>query len=140
MEYQPQPHEDMSTVEEIMLSAPYRDVESWEKILALQIRHGTSRFRGPPGVWEVVAARLSSSMEPDRIRAAQRLPLEPGHRAGFVVSGVRFRLPVAIYHSNTDPWSAELCAPFFATRLRNIHVLNTVLPTTKHVFSNTVNS
>jgi hypothetical protein len=58
-----EPHEDLSTVEEVMLSAPYSDVESWEKILALRIRQGTSRFRGPPGLLEKMAARLSSSTD-----------------------------------------------------------------------------
>ena len=65
MEYHPVPHEDMTTEEEIMLSAPYSDVEAWEKMIALQIRRGISRFRGPPGLWEVVAARLPSSTEHD---------------------------------------------------------------------------
>ena len=65
MEQEPIPHEDMTTIEEIQLSAPYSDVASWEKIIEYQIQMGRSRFRGPPGLWEKVAARLSSSTELD---------------------------------------------------------------------------
>lgn len=61
MQYRPVPHEDMTTEEEIMLSAPYSDAESWERMIEAQLLRGISRFRGPPGLWEVVAARLSSS-------------------------------------------------------------------------------
>ena len=65
MEYRPVPHEDMTAIEEIQLSAPYSDVEQWERIIDGQINLGRLRFRGPPGLWEVVAARLPSSAERD---------------------------------------------------------------------------
>ena len=64
MEQLPMPHEDMSAMEEIELSTPYSDVESWERVIEGQIEWGTSRFRGPPGLWKKVAARLASSLEP----------------------------------------------------------------------------
>ena len=65
MEQEPVPEEETMTEEEAQLSTMYSDVESWEKMIEGQIRRGISRFRGPPGLWEKVAARLSSSTEPD---------------------------------------------------------------------------
>ena len=52
-------HEDMSTEEENRMSTPYSDVTTWRRILIQQLRLGESRFRGPPGLLEKIAARLS---------------------------------------------------------------------------------
>ena len=54
-------HEDMSTEEENRMSTPYSDVTTWRRILIQQLRLRESRFRGPPGLLEKIAARLSST-------------------------------------------------------------------------------
>lgn len=61
--------EEMSLqeIEELQLCTMYSDVETWTRMLEYQYRrHGSEkpRFRGPPGLWEEICARLSSSTEP----------------------------------------------------------------------------
>ena len=63
-------HEDMSTEEENRMSTPYSDVTTWRRILIQQLRLGESRFRGPLGLLEKIAARLSST-------TGRKTPLPP---------------------------------------------------------------
>ena len=63
-------HEDMSTEEEVRMSTPYSDVKTWRRILISQLLSGESRFRGPPGLLDKLAARLSST-------TGQEIPLPP---------------------------------------------------------------
>jgi len=48
------------TAEECLLSTPYSERATWRRILARQIRLGTSRFQGPPGLLDKMVRRLSS--------------------------------------------------------------------------------
>ena len=52
------PEGEPMTDEEAQISTPYSDLAAWERIIERQLLSGTSRFRGPPGLLERVAARL----------------------------------------------------------------------------------
>ena len=48
--------EPMWTQEEGMLSSPYDDLKAWEQIIQEQLDRNVTCFRGPPGLWERLAA------------------------------------------------------------------------------------
>ena len=46
--------------EELSYSTPYSDRMAWVRMLSWQIRSGTSRLQGPPGLLDKMVSRLSS--------------------------------------------------------------------------------
>ncbi len=54
------------TSEEIAMSTPYSDVGAWERMLEHQLlwMDNKSFLKGPPGLLEKVAARLSATTTP----------------------------------------------------------------------------
>ena len=62
--------DEVWTEEEAKMSTPYSDVATWRRILIQQLRSGESRFCGPPGLLEEMAARLSCTK-------GQEAPLPP---------------------------------------------------------------
>lgn len=55
------PNEPEWTAEEYSIWTPYSDRAAWIRLLAYQLRLGTSRFQGPPGLLEKMVTRLCSS-------------------------------------------------------------------------------
>ncbi len=60
------PQGEPMTSEEIAMSTPYSDVQAWERMLEHQLlwMDNKSFLKGPPGLLEKVAARLSANRAP----------------------------------------------------------------------------
>ena len=54
-------HEDMTHQDELKMSTPFSDVKAWERIILHQFKSGKRVLRGPPGLWERMAAQWSST-------------------------------------------------------------------------------
>ena len=60
--FPPLTEEDMKiTAEEMSLSTLYSDRMAWVRMLSWQIRSGTSRLHGPPGLLDKMVLRLRAS-------------------------------------------------------------------------------
>lgn len=59
-EVTPMEHEDMTHQDELKMSTPFSDVAAWEKLIEYQLRSGRFVLRGPPGLWEKLAAQHAS--------------------------------------------------------------------------------
>ena len=64
------------TTEEAVISTPYSETVTWERLLEEQYFAGGRRFNGPPGMWEKLVARIEAEGRavdlPRHIRFPQR--------------------------------------------------------------------
>lgn len=56
-----------------MLSSPYDDLKAWEQIIQEQLDRNVTRFRGPPGLWERLAALHAEATGQAVVPAPSRL-------------------------------------------------------------------
>jgi len=49
------------TDDEAKMSTPFSNVAAWERIILYQFTSGKRILRGPPGLWEKMAAQWSST-------------------------------------------------------------------------------
>lgn len=54
-------HEDMTHQDELKMSTPFSDVAAWQSIILYQFMSGKRILRGPPGLWEKMAAQWLST-------------------------------------------------------------------------------
>ena len=48
------------TTEEAVISTPYSETATWERLLEEQYFAGGRRFNGPPGMWEKLVTRIEA--------------------------------------------------------------------------------
>lgn len=57
---EPDSGEPAWTLEEGLISTPYCETATWEKLLEEQYFAGGRRFNGPPGMWDKLVARIEA--------------------------------------------------------------------------------
>ena len=60
-------HKDWTTAEEITMSTPHSDLETWVYILGGQLMSGRLRYQGPPGLLTRLETLRSSITEQEMI-------------------------------------------------------------------------
>ena len=59
-------HEDMTHQDELKMSTPFSDLQTWGRIVVGQLILGRCALRGPPGLWEKIESRLSFCTEQEK--------------------------------------------------------------------------